>query len=66
GLEFARRVRKNPKLASVYLIALTGYGQREDREQALAAGFDEHFVKPLDFINLKSLLAQGATGSLSA
>jgi two-component system CheB/CheR fusion protein len=66
GLEFARRVRKNPKLANVYLIALTGYGQREDREHALAAGFDEHLVKPLDFITLKTLLAHGGSATLSS
>jgi two-component system CheB/CheR fusion protein len=60
GLEFARRVRANPKHANIYMIALTGYGQREDREHALAAGFDEHLVKPLDFINLKSILGEAA------
>ena len=48
GLELARRLRANPKTASLYVIALTGYGQQADHENALRAGFDEHLVKPID------------------
>jgi len=59
GLELARRIRKNPKHADIYLIALTGYGQRGDRQTALEAGFDEHLVKPVDFSALQSLLGRG-------
>jgi CheY-like chemotaxis protein len=40
------------------LVALTGYGAPEDRERALAAGFDEHLVKPVDLDVLKALLAR--------
>jgi two-component system CheB/CheR fusion protein len=47
GLELVRRVRSEATLASVYLIALTGYGQATDRVTALNAGFDEHVVKPV-------------------
>lgn len=47
GYEVARRIRK--ELGSqIRLVALTGYGQPEDRERAFAAGFDEHLVKPVD------------------
>jgi two-component system CheB/CheR fusion protein len=57
GLELARRVRQNPKFLRTYLIALTGYGQREDRDNARAAGFDRHLVKPVDSAVLLPLLS---------
>jgi two-component system CheB/CheR fusion protein len=56
GLELARRVRANPKHGGICLVALTGYGQRSDREMALQAGFDEHVVKPVDLKALERLL----------
>jgi two-component system, chemotaxis family, CheB/CheR fusion protein len=71
GLELARRVRACSKHPSVYLIALTGYGQRADREIALESGFDEHVVKPVDVVALQRLLdarrsaAPQATGDVS-
>jgi len=57
GLELARRIRKNSN-RQIYLIALTGYGQDGDRRMALAAGFDEHLVKPVDFAALRRLLGR--------
>lgn len=66
GLEVARRVRKNREHAGVYLIALTGYGLLGDRQSALAAGFDEHLVKPVDFAALQRLLGRGRQSSGSA
>jgi CheY-like chemotaxis protein len=48
GYEVARRLRRAPATQSVFLIALTGYGQKEDRQAAQDAGFDRHFVKPAD------------------
>ncbi|WP_438027237.1 chemotaxis protein CheB [Sorangium sp. So ce233] len=68
GLEFARRVRERRQHEKVYLIALTGYGQQNDREKAREAGFDEHLVKPVDLATLKRLLADGepATGESCA
>jgi two-component system CheB/CheR fusion protein len=48
GLEVARRVRRDPALSAVFLVALTGYGRDTDRETALRAGFDAHLVKPTD------------------
>lgn len=57
GFEFARRVRENSENAGLFLVALTGYGRAVDREQAVAAGFDAHLVKPVDTRMLLSLLA---------
>jgi len=56
GLELARRVRASGKHPNIFLIALTGYGQKTDRELALQAGFDEHVVKPVDLVALRRLL----------
>jgi two-component system CheB/CheR fusion protein len=56
GLEIARRLRADRRHAGMYLIALTGYGQRADREQTLAAGFDDHLIKPVDTRDLMRLL----------
>ena len=56
GFEVAKRLRQDPKLDKLLLIALTGYGQREDREAARRAGFDTHLVKPVDFDALLGLL----------
>jgi two-component system CheB/CheR fusion protein len=56
GFEVARRLRAEPSLADVTLIAVTGYGQKADKETALAAGFDAHLVKPIKFEQLSQLL----------
>src|SRR5215211_6310628 len=49
GYEVAAHLRRQPVLRSAVLIALTGYGQEEDRRKSLEAGFDHHLVKPIDF-----------------
>ncbi|MDQ3282043.1 MAG: ATP-binding protein [Acidobacteriota bacterium] len=65
GYEIARRVRE--KVGSdVYLIALTGYGQAEDKKQALAAGFNVHLTKPADFVDLQNILGQVPARSATA
>jgi two-component system CheB/CheR fusion protein len=64
GLELARRVRKEHR--DIFLIALTGYGQRADRELALQAGFDEHVVKPVDLATLERLLGVTSPPALAA
>ena len=56
GLEVARQLRQDPSNDELMLIALTGYGQREDRDAARRAGFDTHLVKPVDFDALRGLL----------
>jgi PAS domain S-box-containing protein len=48
GFEVARRVRIEPWGAEVCLIAVTGWGQKEDKARAIAAGFDHHLTKPVD------------------
>jgi signal transduction histidine kinase len=48
GYEFARRLRAAPEGERIALVALTGYGQAEDRQRALDAGFDAHLVKPVE------------------
>jgi signal transduction histidine kinase len=56
GYELARRLRAMPQAAHATLIALTGYGQPEDRERSDAAGFDHHLTKPVDAAALVRLL----------
>jgi signal transduction histidine kinase/ActR/RegA family two-component response regulator len=57
GHELARRLRASPDTANALLIALTGYGQNEDRDRARQAGFDHHLVKPADLSELLRILA---------
>jgi CheY-like chemotaxis protein len=56
GFEVARRLRADAALNDVTLIAVTGYGQKADRDTALTAGFDAHLVKPIKFDQLAQLL----------
>ncbi len=58
GFELARRIRAHPELAAMRLVALTGYGQAEDKARAAGAGFDEHLVKPVDLRTLQQALAR--------
>ena len=57
GYEVARRVRAAMSEPQPKLVALTGYGQESDRKQALASGFDDHLVKPVDFRRLREVIA---------
>jgi CheY-like chemotaxis protein len=57
GFEVARRIRQQPDFADVVLVALTGWGQPEDRNRTMAAGFNHHLVKPADIAALQSLLS---------
>jgi CheY-like chemotaxis protein len=59
GNELARRLRAQPETAHCVLFAVSGYGQEQDRREALAAGFSDHLVKPVDFERLAGLLAGG-------
>jgi CheY-like chemotaxis protein len=58
GYEVARRLRR-PGRSEALLVALTGYGQEEDRRRSREAGFDHHLVKPVDPAVLEDLLAGG-------
>jgi CheY-like chemotaxis protein len=57
GYEVARRLRSRSETAGLHLVAVTGYGQKEDRHRALESGFDDHLVKPVTPESLKSLLS---------
>jgi PAS domain S-box-containing protein len=57
GYELARQLRMQPEMADAVLIAVTGYGREEDREQSHAAGFDHHLVKPANLHTLSAILA---------
>lgn len=58
GYEVARRIRGEPLTRDARLVALTGWGQHEDRELSRQAGFDEHLVKPADPAALERALAE--------
>jgi len=57
GYEVARRLRALPGFGEVRLIALTGYGQAGDQARARAAGFDDHLMQPVEWLELKRALA---------
>jgi CheY-like chemotaxis protein len=56
GCELARRLRSDPAHARMLLIALTGWGQPDDRLRVSAAGFDHHLLKPVDAEEMLALL----------
>src|SRR5262249_22449991 len=60
GYEVARRLRAQPGLATVTLMAMTGYGGEEERAHTREAGFAAHFVKPLDLGTLRDVLDRRA------
>jgi PAS domain S-box-containing protein len=62
GYEVAAHMR--PKLGSVQLIALTGYGQSDDIRRATEAGFDAHLIKPVDFEELQRIMLAPAPGAM--
>lgn len=57
GYDVARQIRQHPEARDVTLIALTGWGQPDDRRRARRAGFDDHLTKPLDMGALQRALA---------
>ena len=57
GLEVARRLREDPGFEETVLVAMTGYGREEDRRRSREAGFDLHWVKPVDPAALETWLA---------
>jgi PAS domain S-box-containing protein len=57
GNELARRLRLDARTRPMLLVAVTGYGQEQDRRAALEAGFDHHMVKPVDLDRLAAILA---------
>jgi CheY-like chemotaxis protein len=60
GYEACRRIRKLPSGSEVILVAMTGWGQAEDRRKAKNAGFDYHMMKPVEPAAIEKLV-QGLT-----
>jgi signal transduction histidine kinase len=58
GYDAARRIRRESWGRQIRLVALTGWGQAEDKERTRAAGFDQHLVKPVEAEALQSLFAE--------
>jgi CheY-like chemotaxis protein len=58
GYEVARRLRAQDAFRRTPLIAVTGYGQENDRQRSVQAGFDEHFTKPVDPEELEQFIAR--------
>lgn len=56
GYEVARRLRAERELDATWLVALTGWGQEQDRRRSEAAGFDQHLIKPVNSETLEALL----------
>jgi signal transduction histidine kinase/DNA-binding response OmpR family regulator len=65
GYEVARRLRARPETEEALLVAVSGYGQEEDRRRSKEAGFDHHLTKPVDFSVLRQVLPK-ASASVSA
>lgn len=61
GYEVAQELRREPWATRIQLIALTGWGQEDDRRRALEAGFDHHLIKPIDPDRLEGLIASGSS-----
>jgi len=59
GYAVARQLRERGDTSHVLLIALTGYGQKEDRQRAADAGFDYHYVKPADPREIQAAIERG-------
>jgi CheY-like chemotaxis protein len=62
GYAVAKAVRASPDLSRIHMIALTGYGQEEDKVRAREAGFDLHMTKPVDGGVLEGALASVVAG----
>ena len=63
GYELASQLREIPGLASLQLVALTGYGQESDRRRALDAGFHHYMVKPVNIDDIEGMLVQRSSRS---
>ncbi len=67
GFEACRRIRAEPWGRDMLVVAVTGWGQEEDRRRTAEAGFDAHFTKPVDFASVMALIGQrGSTRQAEA
>jgi CheY-like chemotaxis protein len=58
GYEVARRLRSDPELEKVLIVAVTGYGQPADKRDAHRAGFEHHLVKPIQLDDVERILRE--------
>ena len=58
GYQLASRLRSDTQLPALFLVAITGRGQEEDRQRAMTAGFDTHLLKPADPDRITALLSE--------
>ncbi|RYD80949.1 MAG: response regulator, partial [Verrucomicrobiaceae bacterium] len=65
GYEVATKIRENPDFRHALIIAVSGYGQDEDRRRSREAGFDAHLLKPVDFGEIKRLLKSYSPAGLN-
>ena len=65
GYAVARALRADPSTSSAYLVAVTGFGQDEDRRRAIEAGFDRHLMKPADHAEILAVAAEVAASRLT-
>ena len=56
GYEVARRIRRQPEYRELVLVAVTGWGQPEDRRKTIEAGFNHHLVKPVNADALRAFM----------
>ena len=63
GYDACRRIREQEWARSMVIVALTGWGQEEDRNRSKEAGFDHHMVKPVEYHALMKLLTESAEAS---
>ena len=56
GYDTARRIREQPWGKRIHLVALTGWGQEEDKRRAMESGFQHHLMKPVEFAALERVL----------
>jgi two-component system CheB/CheR fusion protein len=57
GFEVAKRMRQQPILQQVVMVAMTGYGKASDRQRSQEAGLDHYLVKPVKFEKVQEILA---------
>jgi CheY-like chemotaxis protein len=62
GYALGRLIRQQPALASVPMVALSGFGRDSDRQRSREAGFDRHLLKPIEFERLQQLLDEYPVG----
>ena len=66
GYDACRAIRRAPDGGKILIVALTGWGQAQDRKRSREAGFDVHLVKPVDYEKLVQVLAEPYTASAAS